>query len=264
MTGQEPQVPGFLYFKPNYTGQVSPASIAAWGLAYAFPTSPAGSVCMGSTPSRTPGVVFAEDVRHQGHAIGMHVDRQAWRKIPGSDLYVGYWRDHKPTPRELARPLLIPGYRVRLADDQEWQVPLVRRFDTEQLASVSNLPCYMELDEDGTWRRSRVLGVHAHLWELTQPVADALLGEYVEGRTPVVDDRAIMAALVALLQANYVVGPAELSLLEAFTSEASTHAAVMAACDWATFLDWAESDEQKKSAAARRAVGSTTSAGATA
>jgi hypothetical protein len=140
----------------------------------------------------------------------------------------------------------LAGYTVKLAGGHEWMIPLVRRFDRTQLTTVSNLPTYLELDDDGNWQRGEVLEAHAHLWDATAPVADALLAEYVEGQAPQVADAAIASAVATLLAENYVVGPGELALMRALSSEDSTHAAAMAACDWPTFDAWFE--EQKKSA----------------
>jgi hypothetical protein len=205
--------------------------------------------------------VFADPERLGGKVLRMDMSVQEWRKLPKSDVHVGMWRDARPTPDELARVPLIAGYDIRLADAQAWKIPLVRRFDQVKLTTESALPCYMECDDDGTWRRGKVLDVHAHLWDVTAPVADALLAEYTEHTSPDVKDADIFKCVCALLAANYCVGPGELSLMQALTNEASVHAACMAACDWATFEAWAE--QQKKSPSPPAAAGSTTSVGVT-
>lgn len=251
-------MPGFLYFKPQFTAQVTLDHVKEWGLDYAFTSSPAGCVCMGETPTRTPGVVFGEDSRHKGRAITMNREQQAWAKLPGSDVHVGYWLEAKPTPTDLARVVQLPGFRVRLADEQDWLIPLVRRFDAKARKTVSNLPCYMGVSDDGKWSRARVVAAHAHLWDVTAPIADALLGEYVDGTPVDVPDDQIFGAVVDLIKTNYVAGAGELSLMEALTNEANTHAAVLAACDWLTFREWAaELDAVKKNADEPVADGST-------
>jgi hypothetical protein len=126
----------------------------------------------------------------------------------------------------------------------------------------------MEPDEHGNWHRGQVVAAHAHLWDLTTPIATALVEEYTvdpasqERQRLELSDNDIFRAVVALLQENYVVGPGELALMRALTDEPSTHAAAMTACDWPTFLVWSE--EQKKSAPPSTPDGSTTSAGETA
>ena len=250
---------GFLYFKPLHARHVTRGDLAQWHLGYAFPRGVQVGLCQANTPSGAAGTVFGDPQRLGEYGVRMDMAAQQWQKVPKSDVWVGYWREAKPQPAQLAREPQIPGYAVKLADGQEWQIPLVRRFDTLALASVSNLPCYMECDDDGNWHRGELLQEHAHLWALTQPIADALLANYVEQRENEPTDAQVFGAAVGLLQANYVVGSGELSLMRAFTNEARTHAAVSAGCDWPTFVAWAEN--QKKSAPQPTSDGSTTSAG---
>lgn len=248
---------GFLYFKPNHLNPITRADLVAWGLGYAFPRSVAAGLCNSNTPVGAPGTVFADPGGER--SAKLCVAEQTWRKLPQSDVWCGYWNDERPTPADLARTPQLPGYSVMLAGGQEWIIPLVRRFDVARRTSVSNLPTYMECDDDGNWHRGPVLDLHAHLWDVTRPIADALLAEYVEGQPPEVADGAILTAIVALLAANYRVGKGELSLIRALTNEANTHAGCMAACDWPTFMLWSE--EQKKSELQPPQGDSTTSAG---
>lgn len=253
---------GFLYFKPGQLTPVTRQDIAQWGLGYAFPGPVAPRVCTANTPTDQPGTVFADPTRVDN--IAMDMPHQArWRKLPGSDIHVSYWLDAKPAPADLAVSPQLPGYAVALADNEQWTIPLVRRFDAVKLETVSNLPTYMECDDHGNWHRGAVLDIHAHLWDVTQPIADALLSEYVRGKPLILADNDIMRAIVALLSTNYAVGPGELTVLRAFSSEASTHAAVMAACDWPTFMQWHEEIE-KKSEHPQLTAGSSMSAGAAA
>jgi len=255
---------GFLYFKPGQK-TVTRQDLVDWGLAYAFSGGCEAGPCLRNTPTGDNGVVFCDSKRQAGRTAKMDMAAQDWRKIPASDVWVGMWKDAVPTPAELARRPQMPGYRVKLARDTEWMIPLVRRFDTVQLTTVSNLPCYMEPDDHGNWHRGGVVEAHAHLWDLTTPIATALVEEYTvqpgaQDHTKTnLSDNDIYNAVVALLRENYVLGPAELVLMRELTDEASTHAAVMAACDWPTFMQWAE--EQKKSATPSTEDGSITHAG---
>lgn len=258
---------GFLYFKPRTSKVVTRADLAEWGVGYAFPKSVASGQCMGETPTRTAGVVFADPQRMGDRPIKMATDEQAtWRKLPGSDVWCSYWLDAKPRPADLARSPQLPGYQVCLADGHEWLIPLVRRFDVPQLKTVTSLPCYMECDENGNWHHGPVIERHAHLWDVTAPIAAALLEQYnVPSEERVSDyrdpsDQQILQAVVTLLAENYTVGAGELSLLHVFCNQGAAHAAAMAACDWPTFLAWAD-DRQKKSESPPAPAGSTTSAG---
>lgn len=261
---------GFLYFRPHETKPVTVPDLVALGLGYAFTRGVHHGLCQGDTPTRSIGCVFADPERMGDRAVKMDRPNQAWRKLPKSDLWCGYWKDAPPTPADLARAQQLPGYPVKLAGGREWLIPLVRLFDQPAGKTVSNLPCAIECDDDGNWHRASTIDQYAHLWEATTPIAEAMLAQYAprEGEQPTavdVADKDIFHAIVTLLQANYVVGPGELSLMAALTSEASTHAAVMAACDWVTFLAWHDAlsggGDEKKSASPSAEPGSGLSAG---
>lgn len=231
---------GFLYYKPHQLTPVMREDLVAWGLGYAFPKSCAPCLCQRNTPDDSAGHVFADPERMGDFGTKMDMPNQTWRRLPKRALWVGYWNKAKPTPDDLLRSPYLPGHSVKLADGQDWIIPLVRRFDTVELVTTSSLPTYMEQDDDGNWHRGPVLETHAHLWDATQPIADALLAEYVHKQPPRVNDADIFTAIEALLGANYVVSGGELSAMRALTSEANTHAAVMAACDWPSFMAWDE------------------------
>lgn len=252
---------GFLYFLPGRTNPLTRDEAVALGLGYAFTKSIGCGPCMGDTPTKSSGLVFGDPQRLDTRGIRMERPAQTWLRLPKSqcekEVWVGLWNAARPTPLDLARSPQLPGYEVKLAGDAMWRIPLVRRFDTQQLTTVSALPCYMAVDDDGNWQRGQVVETHAHLWDLTAPIASALLESYTESGAGEISDTDILRAVVALLAENYVVGAGELSLLRALTNEATTHAAAMAACDWPTFIAWA--DEQKKSDSTP--AGSTTTAG---
>lgn len=258
---------GFLYFKPHHLNYVTRQDIEAWGVGHALPRQVACGICNSNTPAAAPGVVFADPQLQGDRPIKMDFagndPPQKWRKMPKSDLWIGYWTDALPTAAELIRTPHMPGFSVTLGNGQSWIIPLVRRYAPAEKKTVSNLPTYMECDDDGNWHNGPVLEVHAKLWEVTQPIADALLAEYVKGEPPTVTNEDIFNAITALLGANYLVGPGELSLMRAFTSEASTHAACMAACDWPTFMAWHDELEKKSDDLSPNA-GLITSSGATA
>jgi hypothetical protein len=252
---------GFLYFKPGASA-VSIESVKEWGLGYAFDTRVAGTKCQGGTPTGAAGIVFADKQRMGEQPIRMDLANQVWGKIPGTDLHVGYWKDAPPTPDCLARGKQLPGLTVRLANDREWTIPLVRRFDRDSSELVSALPCYMTCGDDGNWVRGQVVDIHAHLWDLVTPFAQDILHQYDEDgdkQPRIFSDTEICNTVTTLLQTNYVVGPGELSVIRAYAEEAATHGAILAACDFLTFLSWFE--DQKKSELAQTEDGSTIAAG---
>jgi hypothetical protein len=140
----------------------------------------------------------------------------------------------------------LPGYSVKLADDREWTVPLVRQFDVDSAELVSALPCYMTCNEAGEWIRENVVAIHAHLWDLLTPFADDIVSRMsdpsYEARDFSVSE--ILGAVTTLLQSNYCVGPGELSLIRAFCKDSSAHEAILSACDFPVLWSWNE--DQKK------------------
>src|SRR5262245_51601592 len=122
---------GFLYFAPKRTTPIATAAdAAALGLGYAFSggCEVAGTLCMGHTLTGEPGYIFADTKRLGEWQSVMQLDAQTWRKVPGTDCYVGFWNDAPPTPDDLMRPVQLPGYRVTVGD-HDWTVPLTARFD---------------------------------------------------------------------------------------------------------------------------------------
>lgn len=237
---------GFLYFKPGQPS-VNAEKAKDWGLGYAFTTRACGGQCQGQTPSGGAGIVFADKQRMGESPIKMDMPNQVWGKIPQSDVWVGYWKDAPPTPEDLEREHQLPGYFVPLADGRRWLMPTVRRFDRSQTAFTSALPCYMEVDADGKWSEGRVLGIHAHLWDLTTPYADELFRANTEDGFVAREftKQELCDAVAVLLQTNYAVGVAELSLMRALTNEEATKNAILFSCEVPVFLEWLVS--QKKS-----------------
>ena len=249
----------FLYYKPKTNKPVTHQDIVDWGLDYAFDSNSVEAMPVsGNTPDGERGYVFADPRRMGSAAVRLDMQAQEWQELPGTDdLWVGMWRDEPhPGPADLARRVMLPGYEVDLGADA-WQVPLVRRLDTaaEQPQFICALPQVLRCGRDGEFKRSAVQAVHAHLWELTTPIADALLAHYVdEAPLPDWDDEQVVAPVVTLLATNYVVRRGELSLLGVLEAESlATQSVALVSCDWPTFQRWAV--EQKKSGSPLTAAG---------
>jgi hypothetical protein len=239
---------GFLYFSPG-VNPVTAKDFAALGVAYAFSSdSVAGGLCHNNTPTDLPGYIFADPNRLGDWQPKMDLDQQIWRKIPKSKCYVGYWEAAPPTPAELARPVQLPGYLVPIGD-HDWLIPLTARFDDERKLLATELPCYVVMDDDGKWTNDAVLEAHRALWDLGAPFREDVHHRVIDNEAARDFSRQeLFDAAVGYLQANYVVGAAELSLMKALTTEPAIHGAILAANDVFTFLEWGR--QQKKSAAA--------------
>ncbi len=250
---------GFLYFKPGCTQTVTLALVKEWGLGYAFTSGPSGCVCQQNTPNGGTGVVFADTNRLGDYSPIMDLDNQVWRKIPKSDCYVGMWKAAPPVPSDLERPKQLDGYAVPIGD-YTWSVPLTAKVDESRGKLVAALPCYVECDADGNWSEGTVLDAYKRLWEVGQPYRDDVADRIMEGAEPVnFTTQELSEAATAYIQANYVVGPGELSLMNGLTNEATVQAAILAANDLRTFYHWAE--QQKKSEGSAEPDGLTSASG---
>lgn len=252
-------MPGFLYFAPNATNTVTLDTAKSLGLGYAFTSPPSSTVCLNNTPTGGAGVVFADEKRLGEYGVQMRMDEQEWRKIPKSDCYVGYWKAAPPTPDDLLRPQQLPGYRVEMGD-HEWIIPLTACFDDSRKMLVTALPCYLECDENGNWNEGDVLELHRHLWEIGQPFRDDVAARLTQGAEPrEFTNNELAGAAIGYLQANYVVGPMEMSLMRGLQKGPEIHGAIMAANDFTAFARW--SAEQKKSNQPSTTDGLSTSSG---
>ena len=234
---------GFLYFRAGDTRSVDHRSAAELGLDYALSDAQLTSREAIAGPAGLRGVVFADE-RQQAEAPGYYADRQVWRELPRHEgrprLFVGYYRDAKPTPAELLRERSLPGLIVTMADGLPWQVPEV--ISRESGESECRLPCQLDYDLDGRIVPGEPIEAYRVLWELITPIAAALFdGEPL-------DDGQVQRGVVALLQANYRVALPELVQLGVLANDASLATAVMASCQYDELLRWAD-DLQKKSGA---------------
>lgn len=235
---------GFLYFRPGQTRNVTREDVTEWGLAYAFERSPLSCMCMANTPTGGAGVVFADPSRQGEGRVKMDLAAQEWRKMPRAglpEIYCGYWRDAAPTPQDLARAKQLPGYSIPLADGHQWTIPVVRLFDEFAGHLTSNLPCYLDVDEQGRPVNGQPLSAYAHLWELTAPFAEQMLAEDSKESTT----EQIADAACALLQTNYVVDWPEIAAAKALTNQQMIHNIVAVAIDWPTYLRWQEVVKKK-------------------
>lgn len=242
----------FLYYRPGHNRSVSFDDIKHWGLEYAFDKAPVSGPCQGGTPDGGSGHVFIGS-RANGETPLMNLEKQTWRKLPGdrmgNPVYCGFWNENKPTPEELARNPLLPGYPYTLCDGHAWRVPIVRRYVDD--THTCSLPRLMDFDDDGKPIEGEVASKYRHLWELTKPIVDDLLAYCGMAEEPAekLSKAQTVEAAVTLLQANYRVSLAELVLLEAFHNDATVDGVCGVACDWPVLMcriDNASDKEAKK------------------
>ena len=71
-------------------------------------------------------------------------EHQDWRPVSprAESLWIGIDKREPVTPADLVRRSTMPGYSVRLAGDEKWEVPIIRRPDDS-----TELPCEAYWDE---------------------------------------------------------------------------------------------------------------------
>lgn len=96
----------------------------------------------------TNGYLIAVTPGKDGKAAkcGYYPDAQVWCKVRGADgkvtHWIGYEKASPPGPADLARPEMVDGYPVKLADKREWVIPCVH-------VPLTTLPRIFRPDENG-------------------------------------------------------------------------------------------------------------------
>lgn len=245
----------FLYFAELATDPTLD-TVRELGLGYAICQPPMARECQGHTPSGNRGRVFGDSKRLGDRMPACDLKAQVWRKIPGKNVWVGYWKDAKPKPADLARKDMLPGYPIKMADGNEWQVPVVRSFDEASAKPVSVLPTLYGLDDSGQLTRGEIQEAHRWLWDLTDSAWDAMVTEAS------VKEQDMLPIAAKLIGANYAVDVVELAgVLQVFSPQLSPAGIVALAIDWNTWHQWATAKKKTKTHAPL-AAGSSSSNGA--
>lgn len=235
---------GLLYFVSGSTVKPRPEELAALGLQFDHP--PTLAECIGRGPSGKPGVVVADP--HRVERIGIYLDDQHWEAVPVLEgeprLYIGWYRNAKPGPADLARKSQVAGPRVLLADGNEWMVPLVQDWSEEDAARAIALPRAVKRAADGKWVKGDVEPTYQALWEAAQEYWQVLCSAVEDGSMQY-EWEPLFDYACALLAVNYSLTPLDVSALTLFTTDNVAQRVTNAAVDWLTFVEWLE----KKSAA---------------
>jgi len=154
-----------------------------------------------------------------------------WTQIHGATAWLGL-SGERPGPADLARKSQRDGHAVRLADGNEWLVPVARALD-----GTTPLPRRLALSAEGVWVFGDVTEEFAGLYADACRVFETFCGEAEDDGAVLVSEGVEIA--VRALAVNYRIGPAEISALGLFTSE--SQADVLKA-----LVDWPALDELKK------------------
>lgn len=169
-------MPGPLYFLPKLTreqlapgGRLDRALLAARRLGEIFGDVRSladlfAAEVHGRGPDGGSGLLLSAS---PGLCSGFQADRQTWRPVSEALLWIGQSTNEEPPgPADLARPSLLEGTAVELADGQSYQVPTLRRPDGH-----TTLPRALGWDEAGQFQ-IEISPRYRSLWDESARVHD--------------------------------------------------------------------------------------------
>jgi hypothetical protein len=199
---------GFLFYRPGESQRV-PAE-----LAYAFERPPITHQVIANGPDGGGGIIFAGGIYHdRTNRVGVYHDQQTWQKIPGGNLWLGWYRDELPGPTDLARSKMVAGREVLLGDGNQWTVPVAIAFvdGSDGLLHRQNmLPAKMAIGDDGAWTVGDVVPNYAALYEVAKSWWDRDDGVTIADATN---------WCCTALATNYRISAVEASVLGLFDTE---------------------------------------------
>lgn len=213
----------FLYYLPNRKPLNARDLRTALPHAFearSFPT--AVEVTRG--PDGKAGMIAADSARHEQN-IAYLPELQTWRQAPGG-IWVGLFNDAPPGPDDLVRETPLDGYKTELADGRAWLCPRAYEFSEPEneaweqpLPFERRLPLVAAIDADGKWTVAGVLPKHRELWDLAADWGALRFNQPDDRQLARFDGAGQLSGAVLALAANYLVGPAECSLLGLLTIE---------------------------------------------
>lgn len=244
----------FLYFFPH---AVTPESITAAGLDYAFPGGRASTVEVWNAAGNQNGYIATRPDSQPIDRQRYDTTKQTWKRIPNSVAWVGKWNDDVIKPSSLERPEQCDGPFITLADGRHWKIAQARKFVAtgNERAYYCPLPHDLDLDEQGKWVLGRVSSAYEELSRFADAWWEAHSKVYAEGGDGFVFE-SLDEFCVAAIRANYFVSHAELALLRAYSVQCRR--AVYSAC---LDLDFAKAVLEKKTDEGRSGSGSSSGPG---
>ena len=174
--------------------------------------------------------------------VGYYPNQQEWTEFADGDS--GYWvgldKDQPPTPADIQRKSVFPGYGLTLSG-QVWQIPVIR-----DPHGGTGLPCDWTLEASGNVAET-IQREYRSLWEEFASVVDLFFS--TDTATPPglfqLERQDAMARCLQALAVNYRIGRAEQNLLRLVNAE--TWIPILGATvDVHTFFDLYQSRQQKK------------------
>ena len=195
------------------------------GLAYAFEDNPKYTELSGTnTPTGKPGVLFAAT----GTALQLmqfNKEKQKWRKVIGSDAWMGYWLDDLPKAKDLVRAVTLQGNTVKVKGEN-WVVPLVR-----DAGGNTQLPLYLDVDDDGKWTSGGLSPTHEDIWNRAGDFMEMAFANVDEKGDTTFEMDDLWDTVALLLSQNYYISKNEIALGRYLTQSDAVEI-LRAANDW--------------------------------
>jgi hypothetical protein len=169
--------------------------------------------------------------------LGYYPNEQTWHEFAGGKYWIGLDTADRPRPQDLARRQQFPGHWVRLADGQDWLVPIIRKH-----GGGTNLPCALGWNGTGKFEM-KIKAAYRKAWDDSAETARLYWDPQSDGTIDL--EVALLRALDALAL-NYRVGRAEQSVLELIDTP-NWQQVLGATIDWPT-IRRAYEDLKKKEA----------------
>lgn len=244
---------GFLYFADGKRSADlhTPQQVIDSGLAYAIKPdeSPLKVDMPNGGPSGKGGLLFASTRRMTANQMKFATDEQAWLKMPGKDIWVGFDKEDKPGPAELLRLKTVNGRHVKLEDGHNWLIPEIRittivgegENETQEF-KYGDLPFDWGMDhESGKWTRRGIQASFLPALETAEKWSDirfeALRAVAEQKEPPTVLYSDIFDSAVQMLGVNYEVGPVEVELLGLLRTIEIAESIMDITIDYKTFIE---------------------------
>lgn len=171
-------------------------------------------------------LLFADPVDGSVERVGFYPKEQTWVYV-ASSYWLGFNKEHPPTPEHLRRPTVQDGYEETLGDGKVWTCPIIRQAYIRPM-----LPQRYGL-HNGEFT-AEVLPEYAELWEKS---ADWFAGTMTMGE--------LFEACRLCLSLNYRVSDEEITALDLLNDD-SMGLIINAALDLPWFRDAANDAEKKR------------------
>ena len=141
---------------PKFSGaQITDEALKQFGLSEVFREShPVSSEVHNNGPDGSAGLLVALLPSHMKATddkgvfqVRIKLDEQTWvkRNKGENEFWIGFCKDAIPGPHDLRRPFQVGGHPVKLADGNDWLVPVVRT----AADGSSTFPKAIGIDEEG-------------------------------------------------------------------------------------------------------------------